>query len=120
MTRYGIRLPDGVLVTDPEWRSVGDVMRSGHGHGITRVKGDLVELDDDGVPVAGQDLLTAFHTCEGHPDGHVGSFVPVSRTRLGCGCQRYRVRRCDGSGMELLDGACARHDDDLTTSEESA
>lgn len=59
MARYGIRLPGGHLVTDPEWRSVGDVMRSGHGHGITRVKGDLVELDDDGVPVDGQDLLTA-------------------------------------------------------------
>lgn len=59
--------------------------------------------------------LTAFHTCNGYPAGHVGIFTPMSRTRLGCGCNRFRVRRCDGTDMHLLDGACSRHDDDRET-----
>ena len=46
MTRYGIRLPDGHLVTDPEWRSPADVMRGAHGQGITRVRGELVVIPE--------------------------------------------------------------------------
>lgn len=60
--------------------------------------------------------LTAFHTCAGFLEGHIGSFTPMSRTRLGCGCQRYRVRRCDGTEMHLFDGACGVHETDFEES----
>lgn len=52
MTRYAIRLPDGQLITDPEWRCPGDVMRGAHGHGVTRMPGELVRLaaDEDVEP----------------------------------------------------------------------
>lgn len=43
--RLGIRLPDGQVVTDPEWRCVADVMRGAAAHG-RRVIGELVEIDD--------------------------------------------------------------------------
>jgi len=56
--------------------------------------------------------LTVFHSCTGHPEGHIGTFTPMSRTRLGCGCQRFRLRRCDGTDMHVLDGACHTHPDD--------
>lgn len=42
-----IRLPDGRLITDPEWHTVSDVMRGCHGQGSTRVVGELVELTED-------------------------------------------------------------------------
>jgi hypothetical protein len=44
MNTYGIRLPDGTTITDPEWRNVGDVMRAAHGHGVTRMPGTLIRL----------------------------------------------------------------------------
>lgn len=65
-------------------------------------------------------LVTALHTCEGHPGGHVGTFTPVAFVRLGCGCTRFRVRRCDGTPMQLLDGHCSTHDPDFTTEEPTA
>ena len=49
---YAIRLPDGTLVTDPDWHTVDDVMRSAHGRGETRMPGELVVLpDEDDVPL---------------------------------------------------------------------
>lgn len=42
---YAIRLDDGSLVTDPTWHCPADVMRSAHGHGITRMPGELVRVD---------------------------------------------------------------------------
>lgn len=46
--RLGIRFPDGVLVTDPEWRCVADVLRAAHGQlDRDRMPGELVELDPD-------------------------------------------------------------------------
>lgn len=47
MTRYAIRLPDGQLITDPEWTSLDDVMRAAHGHGVARMPGELIEVPDD-------------------------------------------------------------------------
>lgn len=58
------------------------------------------------VPVA------IFHTCDGNQGGHVGTFVPLSSTRLGCGCTRFRLRRCDGTELHALTG-CALHPTDL-------
>lgn len=46
MTRYGIHLPDGQLITDPDWSCPADVMRSSHGHGVHAMPGELVKLDD--------------------------------------------------------------------------
>ena len=49
---YAIRLPDGTLVSDPDWHTVDDVMRSAHGRGETRMPGELVVLpDEDDVPL---------------------------------------------------------------------
>lgn len=42
MTRYAIELDDGTRITDPDWRSPADVMRSAHGQGVTRMPGRLV------------------------------------------------------------------------------
>lgn len=42
----GMRLPDGTLIQDPDWRCVADVMRGASAHG-RRVSGVLVRLDDD-------------------------------------------------------------------------
>lgn len=39
-----IQLPDGTLITDPDWQCVADVMRSAHGQGVTRMPGELIEL----------------------------------------------------------------------------
>ncbi|CAI9417265.1 hypothetical protein [Nocardioides sp. T2.26MG-1] len=44
---YAIRLDDGRLITDPEWHTPGDVMRAAHGHGVDRMPGVLVRLDDE-------------------------------------------------------------------------
>ena len=44
MSRLAIRLPDGTLITDPDWLCVADVMRGAHGQGSTRVTGELVEV----------------------------------------------------------------------------
>lgn len=41
-----IRLPNGELICDPEWECVADVMRSAHGQGVTRMPGELIELED--------------------------------------------------------------------------
>lgn len=46
MTRYAIKLPDGSLITDPEWRCPADVMRGAHGQGITRTRGELVQIPE--------------------------------------------------------------------------
>lgn len=43
---YAIRMPDGRLITDPEWLCPADVMRSSHGHGVTQMPGELVEIED--------------------------------------------------------------------------
>lgn len=42
--RLGILLPDGALITDPDWHCVADVMRGAHGQGSHRVVGELVEI----------------------------------------------------------------------------
>lgn len=47
MPRYAIRLPDGRLITDPDWHCPADVMRGAHGQGVTRMPGELIRLDDD-------------------------------------------------------------------------
>jgi hypothetical protein len=47
---YAIRLPDGQLITDPEWHTPADVMRAAHGHGVARMPGELVSLDDEEAP----------------------------------------------------------------------
>jgi hypothetical protein len=46
MVLYAIQLPDGRLITDPEWRCPADVMRGAHGHGVNQMPGELVRLDD--------------------------------------------------------------------------
>ncbi|MDP9820402.1 hypothetical protein [Nocardioides massiliensis] len=61
--------------------------------------------------------LTLFHTCSGHPDGHIGTFTPTRRTRLGCGCTRFDLTRCDGIRLHALDGVCPMHANDLDTQE---
>lgn len=48
----GIRLPDGTLITDPDWHCVADVMRGAHAHGGNRVTGDLIDLDAEDAPCA--------------------------------------------------------------------
>jgi hypothetical protein len=40
----GILLPDGRLITDPDWQCVADVMKSAHGQGYKSVTGELVEV----------------------------------------------------------------------------
>ena len=44
---WAIRLDDGTLITDPEWRTPADVMRAAHGQGVTRMPGQLVRVDDE-------------------------------------------------------------------------
>lgn len=46
--RVALELPDGQLVTDPEWRCEADVLRSAHGIvGRDRMPGRLVRLEPD-------------------------------------------------------------------------
>lgn len=59
------------------------------------------------------DPVSIFHTCEAHPGGHVGTFTPTALVRLGCGCRRWRMRRCDNTRMEVVDGTCDRHAGEL-------
>lgn len=51
MTRYGIRLEDGRVITDEDWTCPADVMRGAHGQGVRRMPGVLVQLDDEGHPL---------------------------------------------------------------------
>lgn len=46
---YAILLPDGHLITDPNWHTVADVMRGSHGFGVERMPGELIELAEVGV-----------------------------------------------------------------------
>lgn len=48
MTLYAIRLPSGDLITDPDWRSVSDVMRGSHAFGVDQMPGELVEIEEEG------------------------------------------------------------------------
>ena len=48
---YGIKMPDGSLITDEEWACPADVMRSAHGHGVTRMPGTLVRLPERTHPL---------------------------------------------------------------------
>lgn len=47
MTLYAIRLPDGSLITDPDWHSVADVMRGSHAFGVDRMPGELVAIEEE-------------------------------------------------------------------------
>lgn len=49
--RYGIKMPGGRLITDEEWISPADVMRSSHGHGVDKMPGTLVQLPDCTAPL---------------------------------------------------------------------
>ena len=49
--------------------------------------------------------VRAVHTCSGRD--HIADVTVTSETRVGCGCTRLRGYRCDGTRIELLDGACA-------------
>lgn len=46
MTTYAIRLPDGRVITDPDWGCPADVMRGAHGQGEIRMPGELIQIDD--------------------------------------------------------------------------
>lgn len=47
MTRYAIRLDNGVVIHDNEWRCVADVMRTAHGQGETAMPGELIIIDEE-------------------------------------------------------------------------
>jgi hypothetical protein len=47
VTTYAIRLPDGHLITDPDWHSVADVMRGAHAFDVEQMPGELIEIEEE-------------------------------------------------------------------------
>lgn len=42
-----IKMPDGSTIADGDWHGIDDVMRASHGHGVNRMSGVLVAVDDN-------------------------------------------------------------------------
>ena len=42
-----IETEDGSIIADGDWHRMDDVMRAAHGHGRNRVRGTLIEVDDN-------------------------------------------------------------------------
>lgn len=51
---YAIRMPDGEIIEDPEWDSIGDVMRSSHGQGVKFMPGTLLVRTENIIVVRGE------------------------------------------------------------------
>jgi hypothetical protein len=42
-----IELDDGSIIADGDWHRMDDVMRASHGHGVNRMPGKLIEVNEN-------------------------------------------------------------------------